>query len=155
MEFASGFFAIFAAAIIVPRSVIGKLFDRKGANSVIYPSIVIFAVGMFGFSQIQSPTGLLVAGFIIGLGFGALNPSLQAMAVKGCSDGCKGLAMATYLLFADIGIGLGSYVLGVAVLYMSYPAMYSLSSAVMIGNIFVYYLLCNIDQLKILENGLA
>ncbi len=155
MEFASGFFALFAAAIIVPRSAIGKLFDRKGANSVIYPAIVIFVVGMLGLSRIQSPTGLLAAGIIIGLGFGALNPSLQAMAVKGCSDRRKGLAMATYLLFADIGIGLGSYVLGVTVLYMSYPAMYSLSSVVMIGNIFVYYLLCHKNRLKILENDPA
>lgn len=155
MEFASGFFALFAAAIIVPRSVIGKFFDQKGANTVIYPAIVIFVVGMLGLSQIQSPTGLLAAGFIIGLGFGALNPSLQAMAVKGCPDRSKGLAMATYLLFADIGIGLGSYMLGLAALYMSYPAMYLLSSAVMTGNIFVYYLLCHKDRLKILENGSA
>ncbi len=130
MEFASGFFAFFAAAIIVPRSVIGKLFDRKGANVVIYPAIVIFVIGMLGLSRIQSPTGLLAAGFIIGLGYGALNPSFQAMAVKTCSDR-KGLATATYFLFLDIGIGLGwSYVLGVAVLYTNYRVMYSLSSAV-------------------------
>lgn len=155
MEFASGFFAFFAAAIIVPRYVIGKLFDRKGANTVIYPAIITIVVGMLILSRIQSPVDLLAAGFIIGLGYGALNPSFQAMAVRTCSDRRKGLATATYLLFLDIGIGLGSYLLGVAVLYTGYRAMYLLSSAVMIGNIFVYYLLCHKDRLNLLGNGPA
>ena len=155
MEFTSGFFALYAVAMIVPRSLIGKLFDRKGANAVIYPAFVILVVGMLVLSQSQSPTGLLAAGLIIGLGFGALNPSFQAMAVKDCSDQRKGLATATYLLFLDVGIGLGSYVLGVVALYTNYHTMYLLSSAVMIGNIFVYYLLCHKDGLNILENSPA
>lgn len=155
MQFASGFFALFAAAMIIPRSIIGKLFDRKGANVVIYPAIGIVVIGFLGLSQVQSPAGLLAVGFIIGLGFGALNPSFQAMAVKDSSDHRKGLATATYLLFLDIGIGLGSYVLGVIVLYTSYHTMYLLSSVVMIGNIFVYYMLCHKDRLNILGRGSA
>lgn len=150
MEFSSGFFALFAAAMILPRSVIGRLFDRRGANLVIYPAIGIVVTGLLGLSQIQSPAGLLAAGFVIGLGFGALNPSFQAMAVKDSADRRKGIATATYLLFLDIGIGLGSYVLGVVVLYTSYQTMYLLSSAVMVGSIFVYYMLCHKDRLKIL-----
>ncbi|SEP46202.1 MFS transporter [Propionispora vibrioides] len=141
IETASAFFALYAIAIVVPRPFIGRLFDQKGANYIIYPAMIIFTIGMVGLSQIQDSTGFLAAGLVIGLGFGALHPSFQAMAVNTCPNQRKGLATATYFLFFDIGIGVGAYVLGLVASYTNYSTMYLLSSAIMMVNLFVYYLL--------------
>lgn len=155
-EFAGGFFVVYAIAIVLPRPIIGRLFDRKGANSITYPAIFLFVLGMIGLSQIHGPVGLLVSGLIIGLGFGGLHPSFQAMAVQACSDQRKGLATATYFLFFDIGIGVGSYVLGLLVLYTNYQVMYLVSSVVMAFTAVLYYCLCHnscAESLRLEESG--
>ncbi|MBP2642390.1 MAG: multidrug transporter [Firmicutes bacterium] len=149
IEFASGFFALYAVAIVVPRPLIGRLFDRKGPNIIIYSAIVIFIIGMIVLSDVHDPIGFLTAGLVIGLGYGSLHPSFQAMAVQACIDQRKGMATATYFLFFDIGIGLGSYVLGWIVLYTGYRTMFLISSAVMAINLLAYYLLYQRNILKI------
>lgn len=56
---------------------------------------------------------LLAAGFLLGLGYGILQPLFQSF-VTGTTPGPKrGTANATYLLSYDIGIGIGSFAMGV------------------------------------------
>ena len=124
MGMASYFFAVYALVIIITRPFIGKVFDRMGAKCVVYASIFFYLVGMVGLSQVKSSTELLLAGALIGLGFGGLNPSFQTLAVQAAPTHKKGLATSTYFLSLDIGIGVGSFVLGVVVNFTNYRTMY-------------------------------
>ena len=124
MGMASYFFAVYALVIIITRPFIGKVFDRMGAKCVVYASIFFYLVGMVGLSRVKNSTELLLAGALIGLGFGGLNPSFQTLAVLAAPTHKKGLATSTYFLSLDIGIGVGSFVLGMVVNFTNYRTMY-------------------------------
>ncbi len=80
---ASFFFLIYALAILVSRPFSGKLLDRKGGTFVVVPSLVLFAGGLLLLSQTHTGLILLVAGAIIGLGFGNFQSCAQAIALIG------------------------------------------------------------------------
>ena len=75
------FFVVFALIIIVTRPVIGHLFDTKGPDYIVYPGFIVFLLGFILFASISSLTGLLLSGAVLGLGFGALSPAFQTLAV--------------------------------------------------------------------------
>ena len=43
---ASYFFLVYAFVILLSRPLVGRLMDRKNENYVIYPSLVILAIGL-------------------------------------------------------------------------------------------------------------
>ena len=125
LDMAAYFYAVYAAVIIVTRPLIGKLFDRIGARPVVYASLAAYGLGLAMLGRVESPAGLLAAGAVIGLGFGGANPSLQAMAVLAAPAPQRGLATATYFLAMDVGIGVGSFVLGAALQIVDFQTLYS------------------------------
>ena len=56
---------------------------------------------------------LLLAGFLLGLGYGILQPLFQSFVTGTTPAPKRGTANATYLLSYDIGIGIGSFVMGI------------------------------------------
>ncbi len=140
IEYASAFFAVYAIMIVLSRPFVSHLFDHRGVNTVIYPAIFLFAIGMIGLSQVQGALGLLSAGAVIGLGFGALNPSFQTIAILSAPDNRSGVATSTYFLLFDLGLALGSFILGSIVFYTDYRTMYLISAIVILLMAVIYYL---------------
>lgn len=140
-EYTSIFFTLFAAAIVASRPVVGKLFDRCGINTVVYPGFFMFALGLVVFSHAQEVTSFLAAGVITGIGFGALTPAFQTLAVLNSPPNRAGVATATYFLALDISVGIGSFLLSIVVLYTSYHAMYLFIALVVIITTAFYYIL--------------
>ncbi|SNT45684.1 hypothetical protein SAMN05444672_12640 [Bacillus sp. OK838] len=75
----SYFFVIFALFIKLSRPFVGKLFDRKGANHIVYPFVLIFIIGMIILSQAHTMNAFLSAGAIIGEEFDVLQPAMQTL----------------------------------------------------------------------------
>ncbi|CUH94721.1 putative membrane protein [Propionispora sp. 2/2-37] len=138
-EYTSLFFAVFALLIVITRPVVGKLFDRAGANSVVYPGFFLFAAGLIALSQAQGFAGLLIAGGIIGIGFGALSPVFQTLAVQLSPLQRAGVATATYFLALDISVGLGSFLLSIVASHIGYRGVYLFAAALIACTAFVYY----------------
>ncbi|RDI42245.1 MFS transporter [Falsibacillus pallidus] len=124
VEAASFFFVVYAAAIILSRPFTGKWFDRYGENFIIYPSILFFAIGMFVLSIVHSAPLLLVAGALIGLGYGTLVPGLQTVALNSAPPHRRGIATATFFTVFDSGIGSGSFLLGLLAAAAGYSKLY-------------------------------
>ncbi|WP_378952892.1 MFS transporter [Pelosinus sp. sgz500959] len=139
IDTAGYFFAVYALAIVLSRPFIGKLFDRIGANVIVYVSVFVYFIGMVVLSQANNPIQFLLAGAIIGLGFGGLNPSFQTIAVLAAPTHKSGLATSTYFLSMDIGVGVGSFVLGLVVDYTDYRTMYLICSLVVILIAILFY----------------
>jgi MFS family permease len=140
-DYASAFFAVYAISIVGSRPMVGKLFDRWGVSALIYPAIAIFGMGMVGLSQVHGPVGLLMAGAVVGAGFGALSPSFQTLAIQMSPRHRAGVATSTYFLFLDIGVGLGSLLLSIIASYTNYRIMYLAASLVVVAIPLVYYTL--------------
>ena len=97
-EYVSLFFIVFAVAMISVRPFTGRLYDRKGPNAVIYPSLILFAAGLFLLSNMHSVLTLLIAGVLIGIGYGSLFPCFQALAIQSAEKHRSGHATSTFFI---------------------------------------------------------
>ncbi|WP_412103393.1 MFS transporter [Rossellomorea aquimaris] len=137
-ESVSYFFVVFAAAMLLSRPYTGRLFDRRGPDSVIYPSLAIFLIGLIILSITQSSAVLLLAGGLIGLGYGALLPCFQTMAIGSAPRERTGHSTATFFIFYDLGIAIGSVVLGMIAAGIGFTGLYLFSGGMVLITIFVY-----------------
>ncbi len=136
---ASYFFVVFAAMVLLSRPFTGRLFDRRGAHALVYPGIALFAIGMIALSQAGTAAFFLLTAAVIGLGYGAIIPSFQTLAIQSAPAHRSGLATGTYFVFFDLGYGLGSYLLGLVASSAGYSAMYLVGGIAAAAALAAYY----------------
>ncbi len=141
VETASFFFIVFAVVIFFSRPFVGRMFDVKGENPIMYAAILLLAIGMTAFSQAHNGAMLLLAGAVMSLGFGAIQSSGQAITVKLTETHRMGLANSTYFMCADIGMGSGAWVFGFIIPFSGYRGMYLVAAAILAVTILLYYFL--------------
>jgi MFS family permease len=141
IDAASFFFIVYAVFILISRPFTGRLLDNKGANLVIYPSLIIFALGLVLLSQAHYGFTLLLAGAIIGLGYGTFFSCSQAIAVKESPRHRVGLATSTFFICVDGGVGIGPFLLGYTIPILGFRGLYAALAVVVYACIFLYYLL--------------
>ena len=124
LPYASLFFVVFAISMMSLRPITGKIYDRKGPSYVIYPAIVMFALGLILLSQIESLTGFLLAAVCVGMGFGSMQPCLQTLAIQRAPKARIGHATSTFFTCYDLGIAIGSLLLGIIISAQSYSFAY-------------------------------
>ncbi|WP_462412694.1 MFS transporter [Neobacillus sp. Marseille-QA0830] len=139
VEVASFFFIVYAVAILVSRPFTGKLLDTKGANYVMYPTFILFAAGLFLLSTANQGISLLIAGVLIGLGFGNMQSCTQAIAVKVTPRERMGLATSTFFIALDAGLGFGPYVLGFIIPLTGYRQLYLIMAVIVLASTILYY----------------
>lgn len=136
---ASYFFIVYAAMIMITRPLLGKLFDRYGEHKVIYPSLILFLLGLILLSQVHTAVLFFVSAALIGLGFGSLFPIAQTIVIKHAPAEKRGLATGTYFICYDTGICVGSYVLGLVATSFTYQAMYLVAAFFVIVGASFYF----------------
>lgn len=119
-----GGLVFFAIVIVVTRPFVGYLFDYHGPDYTVYPGFGLFALGFILFSQAHSPFTLLFSGTILGVGFGALAPAFQTLAVQSAPAARAGVATSTYFWSLDTSVGLAAAILGAVAGSEGYPFMY-------------------------------
>ncbi|MBP1711563.1 MAG: transporter [Deltaproteobacteria bacterium] len=140
-EAASFYFLVYAVTVFFSRPFSGRLFDVRGANFVAYPCLVIYAAGMLLFSQAVNGFMLLLAGALIGLGYGNFISCAQAISIKDVPPHRLGLATATFFIFVDLGFGIGPYILGSLVPFTEYRGLYFMMTVVILATVPLYYFL--------------
>lgn len=138
LQTASFFFVVFAVAMLLVRPFIGRIFDGKGPDYVIIPSIAIFALGLFTLSITETPGMLLLSGALVGLGYGTLLPSFQTLAIQAADKHRSGYATGTFFAFYDSGIAVGAVALGAMAGSLGYSRLYSILAVFLLA-IGVYY----------------
>ncbi|MDZ5472722.1 MFS transporter [Bacillus sp. 31A1R] len=141
MAVSNFFFVVYAFVLLLTRPFTGRWYDRFGPNVIIYPCIILFAVGMFLLSQTTTATIFLISAAIIGIGWGTLFPSFQTIAIQETSPERRGLATATFLSIFDLGIGIGSFVIGLAAAKVDFHSLYLYGSLYILLGLVAYYLL--------------
>ncbi|MCQ6280763.1 MFS transporter [Bacillus sp. EB600] len=141
VEAASYFFVVYAIVLLISRPFTGKWFDQYGANKVIYPAILLFAVGTYLLSVSTSSLIFLLSAALIGLGWGTIFPSLQTIAIQIAPADKRALATATFLSIFDFGFGIGSFLFGLATVKVGYGSLYFYCTFIVLAGIGVYYLL--------------
>lgn len=138
---ASFFFLVYAVAILVTRPFSGRLMDTKGANAIMVPCFLLFAMGLALLSVTHSGILLLVAAAIIGAGYGNLQSGAQAIALKVTPSARAGLATSTFFIALDAGLGFGPYILGFIEPLVGFGALYSGLAVLIIMTLVLYMML--------------
>lgn len=141
VEAASIFFLVYSIAVLLSRPITGRLMDARGANVVMYPAIAVFAVGLFVLSQATTAIGLLVAGALIGLGFGNIQSGTQAIAVKAATPARMGMATSTFFIALDAGLGFGPYLIGLMIPLTGFSMLYLGLAGVVALLLFLYHIM--------------
>lgn len=141
VEAASIFFLVYSIAVLLSRPITGRLMDARGANVVMYPAIAVFAVGLLVLSQATSALGLLVAGALIGLGFGNIQSGTQAIAVKAATPARMGMATSTFFIALDAGLGFGPYLIGLMIPLTGFSMLYLGLAGVVALLLFLYHIM--------------
>lgn len=137
----SYYFVVYAAMIVLARPFTGKLFDKLHRNYMVYPTILLYVVGLIVLATAHSAFMFLFSGALIGLGFGSLFPCLQTIAIQSAPKERTGLATGTMFIFFDGGIGIGSVVLGSIAQASSNRVMFLCGAASVVLGALVYYVL--------------
>lgn len=138
LAYASLFFIVFAISMMSLRPLTGKIYDRKGPSYVIYPALVLFAVGLILLSQINSLIGFMLAAIFIGMGFGSVQPCLQTLAIQRAAPQRIGHATSTFFTFYDLGIAFGSILLGILITAQGYSMSYILCAVLVLLSLLFY-----------------
>jgi|SRR5690625_1775991 len=138
---ATFFFVVYSITVLLSRPFTGILMDRKGANFVMYPAFVIFSTGMFLLSTANSAFSLLIASILIGLGFGNMQSITQAITIKLISPNRMGIAISTFFIFVELGLGFGPYLIGIIISLTGFRSLYIIISILVFLTAFLYYFL--------------
>lgn len=106
------FFTIMAVGTALTRVFSGSLFDRYGPTWISVFGIISVSAGLLLLAHAPVVNLFLLAGFLIGVGFGVIFPTLQTMANNVVQPERRGAANSTFLTGLDLGIGIGSVLTG-------------------------------------------
>ncbi|MCF6136299.1 MFS transporter [Pseudalkalibacillus berkeleyi] len=136
---AGTYFTLYAIAIVISRPFAGKWFDQKGPNRLIAFGTLFYFIGMIILGLAMNSWMVYAAALVIGIGYGVLQPSYQALSIQLSPSHRRGAATATFFTLFDIGVGIGSFFLGWVVVQIGYGNMFLLSSLFLIVSYFVYF----------------
>ena len=138
LQYASLFFIVFAASMIVVRPWVGKFYDQKGPSFVIYPSFIAFAIGLVIVSFVENQWVLWLSAVFIGLGYGSLFPCMQTLAIQSVEKQRMGHAISTFFTLFDIGLAVGSVIMGYCIAYFDYQLTYLCCAVIVLATLLLY-----------------
>ena len=138
---ASYFFLVYAVFILICRPFTGRWSDKLGTKIIIYPCLIIFAVGMFLLSQAHSSGLILMAGALIGIGYGSVTPIFQTQIISSVEPHRVGIANSLFFNSMDAGMAIGAYILGILAGVAGYPSIYEVGVVLILVTGFLYFAL--------------
>ena len=132
------FFVVYALIITLTRPFAGQIFDAKGENAVMYPSFIFLAIGLLTLRYTTTSFMLLLSGALIGLGYGTFMSNGQAVCLKLVEPSKVSIALSTYFIGLDLGLGFGPYALGTVHSFLSYSGIYVLCAVLTVAVAILY-----------------
>ena len=140
LAYTSIFFIVFAVSMLVVRPWVGKVYDRKGPSAVIYPSFICFAIGLVIVSFLTNQWLLWISAVFMGIGYGSVFPCLQTVAIQTVEKARMGHAISTFFALFDIGLAVGSVIMGVLIAYFGFQATYLFCAVMVLFTTWMYRL---------------
>ena len=118
------YFIFIALATVATRLLLGRTIDRYGEARLVYTGNAAIVAGILLLVFAHNVPCYLLSAALLGYSFGAIQPSLQTMAMHAVAPERRGAASSTFLVAFDFGIALGGFLAGVLVKYLDYDAMF-------------------------------
>lgn len=125
------FFLFNAVTIILVRPFSGRIFDRFGHATVLIPAGLFVTASMAVLSYTHSMPMLIISALLYGVGFGAIQPTIQAWMLRSSKPEQYGMTNSMFYNSTDLGVALGAILLGAISSASNYSVMYRYSAGVM------------------------
>jgi len=135
---AGAFFTCVAVATFLSRLVSGKIADRKGEGQAVYIGILTMAIPFLGLCFFPCKAVFFGGAVIIGIGYGMIQPAMQAMAMRTATEENRGAASVTYLCAYDVSVGIGGMIAGVIATAAGYRTMFGIMCLMPLIGILLY-----------------
>lgn len=136
----SVFFTVMAGVIMVIRPLGGRLTDLFGVKKIIIPCLVIFAGSFILVGISQNLWMILAGGVLAAIGYGSVQPSLQAMAIQTETPMKRSVASNTLYAGIDLGFFVGPFLGSVVFSFSNYSVMY-LTGVVPVALAIVFFII--------------
>lgn len=140
------FYISLVAGMLLSKFSTQKMIDSGKHKPLVLLSLIVLAATMASYYFLSTAGHLLMAGFLLGVGYGILQPLFQSFVTGTTPAPKRGAANATYLLSYDIGIGIGSLAMGffqesigLSVGFAVTAVAYVISGALYLGYVDGYY----------------
>jgi len=124
LKYLAWYFTVQTIASITVRFFVGKIADRKGRSWVIIPGGIAILIAMVLLSVANTGEIMLIAGFINGIGIGAIVPTMQVWMFDTFGPKRRDMASAFYFNFYDVGVSVGAILLGLLAEHINYTFMW-------------------------------
>lgn len=108
-------------------------------TELLNPVLVSFIIGLITLGMTNGSIVLFISAIFIGIGYGTVIPSAQAIAIQQSPKEKIGLATSTFYMFADLGAGIGPFILGFIIPFIGYRYLYIVMGLLVIVSLCVYY----------------
>ena len=134
------FFTVFAIAMMALKPLSGKMQDRFGLSSVLFPAFICTSLAAGIISVAQTLVLMIISAVLLAFGQGAGQPSLQSATISKVDRSRQGVAIGTYYVGLDIGNGIGNITGGKVADALGYTHAYRLCAVILIAGLAVYSL---------------
>lgn len=143
------FFLFNAIAIILVRPFSGRIYDRYGHKALVIPAAILMVAGLLLLTFATSTGTMLLSALCYGLGFGAMQPSIQTWMIQEVHPLQRGMANGMFFNSLDFGVAIGSIALGSIAKSTSYAIMYRYSAIALVMLILIYIIIQVTGQSRI------
>jgi MFS family permease len=124
MEHISTYFLVYAAVLLITRLVVDRITIERDISVVLLPGILLMAAAFILLGFGKTLPSFLIAAVFYGVGYGSVQPTLNAMVISACAPAKRSAANSTFFSAMDLGIGLGAMAWGMVSQAFGYPAIF-------------------------------
>lgn len=133
------FFSLLAVGLISARIFSAQWVKRGQLTLNIGVGMIITIIGFTIFAFWRDVVGFYSSALILGVGYGAMCPSFQAVFINLANNNRRGTANSTYLTSWDLGLGVGVLIGGAVAERTSYHDAYIMAVAVCIIGAVIFF----------------
>lgn len=133
------YFICIAVATVLTRVLLGRAVDKYGEANLVYTGNAAIIAGILLLVFAHNVPCYILSALLLGYSFGAVQPSLQTMAMHAVEPERRGAASSTFFVAFDFGIAIGGFLAGVLVKHFGYDAMFLVIAFSCVLSLAYYY----------------
>lgn len=118
------YFICIALSTVASRLLLGKAIDTYGEGLLVLSGNAAIIAGILLLVLAPNAPCYILSALLLGYSFGAIQPSLQTMAIHAVAPERRGAANSTFFVSFDLGIALGGFLAGCLVKQWGYDIMF-------------------------------
>ncbi len=118
------YFILYAVALLITRIIVDRITKTRDLSVVLLPGILLMTIAFILLGFGKTLPFFLIAAVFYGVGYGSVQPTLNAIVISACAPSRRSAANSTFFSAMDLGIGLGAMTWGMVSQAFGYPVIY-------------------------------